>query len=370
VARYPLDEHLELGVLTTGTFEGHVDERVSERWFGRAFERLVRTHDLTVVDSPPLLAVADTATIAGYTDAVVLIVREGSPLGDLERVLQRLRFAGQRLVGYVYLSPTALDDTSFDYGLVRQKAWQSLGTRPPSVEERPPVEPAPTPVIATTDEAETEGHPTAHERPTGAQESSTAEGPPTPVQVAEPQGAPVAQQPPPPVQAPEPQGAPVAQQPPPPLQAPEPQGAPVAQQPPPPVQAPEPQGAPVAQQPPPPVQAPEPQHPPTAEQLPAPIAAPAPVATPTGDQRRASAGTTATEQTATAEENVNDVAERLRGLLSKRDPRAGSATIAPASPAGPQRLRGVLAGRDEDEVVADGQRAEPHTEMGRREHLG
>jgi hypothetical protein len=66
---------------------------------------------------------------------VVLVVREGSQLEDLERVKQRMRFVGQRIVGFIYLSPNALDSTDFDYGLVRAEAWRS-GDHP-----RPPTGP-------------------------------------------------------------------------------------------------------------------------------------------------------------------------------------------------------------------------------------
>jgi Mrp family chromosome partitioning ATPase/capsular polysaccharide biosynthesis protein len=126
-ASYPLDRKHHLEILTSGRSVTEEDMHLSESWFGAAFEDLVRDFDLTVVDSPPLLAVADTATIAGYTDAIVLVVREGSDLDELERVRQRLRFVQQRLVGYVYVSPSALDDTDFDYGLVRSQAFRDRG---------------------------------------------------------------------------------------------------------------------------------------------------------------------------------------------------------------------------------------------------
>jgi polysaccharide biosynthesis transport protein len=124
---YPLDRKHHLEVLTSGRSVTDQDTYLSESWFGAAFEELVSDFDLTVVDSPPLLAVADTSTIAGYTDAIVLVVREGSDLDELERVRQRLRFVQQRLVGYVYLSPSALDDTDFDYGLIRSQAFRDRG---------------------------------------------------------------------------------------------------------------------------------------------------------------------------------------------------------------------------------------------------
>jgi Mrp family chromosome partitioning ATPase len=128
VRRYPIDQQRHLDVLTAGRMTGSdEDGQLSESWFGAAFDNVVSGYDLVVVDSPPLLAVADTTTIAGYTDAIVLVVREGSDLDDLDRVRQRLRFVQQHLVGYVYLTPAALSDTAFDYGLVRsQGTWGAL----------------------------------------------------------------------------------------------------------------------------------------------------------------------------------------------------------------------------------------------------
>jgi Mrp family chromosome partitioning ATPase len=126
VRKYPLDHHRHIDVLTAGRTNEREDDHLNESWFGAAFEEIVQDYDLTIVDSPPLLAVADTSTIAGYTDAIVLVVREGSDLEQLERVRQRLRFVQQRLIGYVYLTPTALDNSDFDYGLVRSQAWKDL----------------------------------------------------------------------------------------------------------------------------------------------------------------------------------------------------------------------------------------------------
>jgi Mrp family chromosome partitioning ATPase len=132
IRRYPLDRQRYIDVLTTGRPTGDDPGHLSESWFGSAFDGAVAAYDLTVVDSPPLLAVADTTTIAGYTDAIILVVRDGSELEELERVSHRLRFVQQRLVGYIYLTPNALDDTDFDYGLVRSSSWPTLEPTPPA----------------------------------------------------------------------------------------------------------------------------------------------------------------------------------------------------------------------------------------------
>ena len=123
---YELDDHRHLDILTAGRPVERDGDHISESWFGHAFEDATESFDLAIVDSPPLLAVADTATIAGYTDAIVLVVREGSDIDELERVRHRLRFVRQRLVGYVYLSPSAVGDKSYTYGLGNNSAWANL----------------------------------------------------------------------------------------------------------------------------------------------------------------------------------------------------------------------------------------------------
>jgi Mrp family chromosome partitioning ATPase/capsular polysaccharide biosynthesis protein len=377
VSRYPLDEQVELGVLTTGAFEGSVDERVSERWFGRAFESLVRAHDLTVVDSPPLLAVADTATIAGYTDAVVLIVREGSALGDLERVLQRLRFAGQRLVGYVYLTPTALDDSSFDYGLVRQRAWQSLGrtesrNAPEPAEEAPVPVPAnhgevtdaettdagtepdlapvlratvppPEPVDAATEPGEAEPAAAATEPADAATEPADAE--------AEPAAAEQRTDEPlftgPPVEAPpavEPRtDAPVATEPleDAPVQTAPGEAEPLEDEPVPAAAEAAAPAAPALDELPPPAASERPLPPPSPSAAPILLPTPGPAAPPTPGPAAppppiglapppAGAPATASPAAASDDGDLDRVAERLRGLLSRREAPPAPATIAPA----------------------------------------
>jgi Mrp family chromosome partitioning ATPase/capsular polysaccharide biosynthesis protein len=125
IQHFPIDRRRHLDILTAGRATSVESSHLNESWFGAAFDELVGGYDLVVVDSPPVLAVADTTTIAGHTDAIVLVIREGANSDELDRMRQRLRFVHQRLVGYVYLTPSALDDTNFDYGLVRARAWQA-----------------------------------------------------------------------------------------------------------------------------------------------------------------------------------------------------------------------------------------------------
>ena len=58
--------------------------------------------DMVLVDTPPMLAVSDTSAIASHADGIVLVVRKGTPLRQLEEVRNRLEFFGAPLLGYVF----------------------------------------------------------------------------------------------------------------------------------------------------------------------------------------------------------------------------------------------------------------------------
>jgi len=70
--------------------------------FRKAIGRVKDWADLVIVDSPPLLEVAETSAIAGQVDGIVLVVTRGTRLRVLEDVAERLHFIGTPLLGYVF----------------------------------------------------------------------------------------------------------------------------------------------------------------------------------------------------------------------------------------------------------------------------
>jgi Mrp family chromosome partitioning ATPase len=71
--------------------------------------------DLTIVDSAPVLAVADTTVLAAHVDAVVLIVNERTPASELERVRERLSFVSAPLLGFIYVSERSGEHERYGY---------------------------------------------------------------------------------------------------------------------------------------------------------------------------------------------------------------------------------------------------------------
>ena len=70
--------------------------------FRKALVAVKEQADLVVVDSPPLLAVADTSAIASQADGIVVVVSRGTRLRVLEEVRERLEFVGTPVLGYVF----------------------------------------------------------------------------------------------------------------------------------------------------------------------------------------------------------------------------------------------------------------------------
>lgn len=66
------------------------------------FQQMKATHDLVLVDAPPVLQVAYASTVASYVDALVIVVRHGSPVRELEDLVNRLKLIGTPVVGYIY----------------------------------------------------------------------------------------------------------------------------------------------------------------------------------------------------------------------------------------------------------------------------
>ena len=70
--------------------------------FRTALPILTEGHDLVIIDTPPAMFAAETADIAAQVDAIVIVVRQGTPLRDLQNARQRLSIAGTPIVGYVF----------------------------------------------------------------------------------------------------------------------------------------------------------------------------------------------------------------------------------------------------------------------------
>jgi protein-tyrosine kinase len=69
---------------------------------------------LVIIDTPPVMFASETADIAAEVDGVVLVVREGSPLRDLEDARSRIELSGTPIIGYIFNKASATD-TAYRY---------------------------------------------------------------------------------------------------------------------------------------------------------------------------------------------------------------------------------------------------------------
>jgi capsular exopolysaccharide synthesis family protein len=78
----------DLQVITAGTRAPNPTELLDSAAMQRTMQQLRQQADLIVLDSPPLLSVADSLVLAGFTDAVLMVCVPGS---SHRRALRRAR---------------------------------------------------------------------------------------------------------------------------------------------------------------------------------------------------------------------------------------------------------------------------------------
>lgn len=102
VSEWRLSERVALPFVTAGSELRDPAGFFRTPGFRRAIRRIKDYADFTIVDSPPILAVADSSAIASQVDGIVVVVQRGTPLRLLEDVAQRLAFVGTPVLGYVF----------------------------------------------------------------------------------------------------------------------------------------------------------------------------------------------------------------------------------------------------------------------------
>jgi succinoglycan biosynthesis transport protein ExoP len=101
-----------LSLLPAGTKSANPGRFVSPGAVRRLFDEVSSDYDLVIIDTPPVLAVADTTIVAALADGVVLVVRAGkTPLEAAQHALRQLERAGAQVVGSVLNDPTGHVDT-------------------------------------------------------------------------------------------------------------------------------------------------------------------------------------------------------------------------------------------------------------------
>lgn len=95
----------QLWALPAGRFHDGVPSDFRSRQMADTLGTLRASHDLVVVDCPPLLRVPDASALAGHADGALAVVRSGSAVSRLEALRHQLDLLPVRLLGYVVTRP-------------------------------------------------------------------------------------------------------------------------------------------------------------------------------------------------------------------------------------------------------------------------
>lgn len=103
-----------LDVLTTGRLPTNPADMLMSESFVRLLDIVSAQYELVVIDTPPVLVAADTAAVAPYMGAVLLVARaDQTQLGELNESAKRLAQAGKAVSGVIF---NGIDLTRRHYG--------------------------------------------------------------------------------------------------------------------------------------------------------------------------------------------------------------------------------------------------------------
>jgi capsular exopolysaccharide synthesis family protein len=106
-----------LDVLPCGSTTMDASELVASAEFGSLLEELSGQYDCVVVDSPPVLRVADARVLGGLCDATLLVLRRGySDRRDGQRAIEAITTMGARVLGLVANDVSQNDGYGVGYG--------------------------------------------------------------------------------------------------------------------------------------------------------------------------------------------------------------------------------------------------------------
>lgn len=113
-------------LLTSGVLPRDPMAAVSSGHLSRLFTELAGEADLVVIDSPPILVVADTTIVAAEADSVLLVIRAGRTKSQAaRRAVEALRQARTHLTGVVLNAATVPNDGYYRYYGHEDKATSS-----------------------------------------------------------------------------------------------------------------------------------------------------------------------------------------------------------------------------------------------------
>jgi len=103
-----------LCVIPAGTRSENSQQFFRVSMLRKAMMRIKEEADLVLIDSAPVLAVADTTLLASEMDGIVMVVKRGTSLDRLEAARDRVALSQKPLLGYVF-NRAAPDESLHSY---------------------------------------------------------------------------------------------------------------------------------------------------------------------------------------------------------------------------------------------------------------
>ncbi|HEX9051320.1 MAG TPA: polysaccharide biosynthesis tyrosine autokinase [Anaeromyxobacter sp.] len=107
-----------VSILSTGTIPPNPAELLGSDRFQRVLADLAARHDITLIDTPPVLAVTDAALVGRRAGVNLLVIRAGQhPVREIAAAVRQLGRNGVRVSGIV------MNDVQLERGLGRRNAY-------------------------------------------------------------------------------------------------------------------------------------------------------------------------------------------------------------------------------------------------------
>lgn len=120
--------HENLTVIPSGDIPPNPQELVGSLRMKQLIRELSRQYDTIIIDCPPVNLVADSLTIGDVVDGYLLVVRDAvTGRREIAEAVKRLKFAGVRILGFVYNAVGAHKDGKYykkNYYKRYYSAWQ------------------------------------------------------------------------------------------------------------------------------------------------------------------------------------------------------------------------------------------------------
>ena len=126
VRRYRISESVQLSIIPAGPTPSHPTGLLATAKYRDAVRRIIDNTALTIIDSAPLLTVADASTLASHVDAILLVLDAGISEEDVLRLQGRLRLIATPLLGYVVNRVPDVGSTSYVYGMAEPSRIRRL----------------------------------------------------------------------------------------------------------------------------------------------------------------------------------------------------------------------------------------------------